>query len=123
MPKTVRKQKEDGGENKEHKILGSFFALFNQEYETRIVEAVLCHLINHTELLKIAGTTSPVGAYEYDRVKLLKENVDQFEGGVDGVVELLNKKTFELTGFKLEWCNKPFEKRTGRDIKSLSSEQ
>jgi phage/plasmid-associated DNA primase len=32
-----------------------------------------------------------------------------FEGGLDAVLELLNEKTFELTGFRLEWTNKPFE--------------
>lgn len=106
---TARKKKEDSGENKENKILGSFFGLYNQEYESRIVEAVLCYLINHTDLMKLAGTTNHVGAYEYDGIKLLKENVDIFEGGLEGVLELLNDKTFELTGFRLEWTNKPFE--------------
>lgn len=106
---TARKIKNDNGENKEHKILGSFFALYNQEYESRIVEMVLCYLMNQTDLLKLAGTTTPTGSYEYDGIKLLKENVDLFEGGVEGVVQLLNEKTFELTGFKLEWSNKPYE--------------
>lgn len=105
---TARKKKEDTGD-KENKVLGSFFALYNQEYETRIVEAVLCHLMNHTDLMKIEGTSSPVGAYEFDGIKLLKKNVDAFEGGIEGVVELLNEKTIELTGFELEWTNKPFE--------------
>jgi phage/plasmid-associated DNA primase len=106
---TARKKKEDAGENKEKKVLGSFFGLYNQEYESRIVEAVLCYIINHTDLMKLAGTNTPCGAYEYDGMKLLKENVDMFEGGLNGVVELLNEKTFELTGFQLEWTTKPFE--------------
>jgi phage/plasmid-associated DNA primase len=106
---TARKKKEDAGENKENKVLGSFFALFNQEYESRIVEAVLCYLINQTDLMKIAGTEMPCGAYEYDGIKLLKENVDNYEGGLDAVLELLNEKTFELTGFRLEWTSKPYE--------------
>jgi len=106
---TARKKKEDTGVNQENKVLGSFFGLFNQEYESRIVEAVLCYIINHTDLMKVAGTDKPVGAYEYDGIKLLKENVDMFEGGLDSVLELLNEKTFELTGFRLEWTNKPFE--------------
>jgi len=106
---TARKKKEDGGENKEKRILGSFFGLYNQEYESRIVEAVLCYIINHTDLMKIAGTNVPCGAYEYDGMKLLRENVDMFEGGLAAVIELLNEKTLELTGFRLEWTNKPFE--------------
>jgi len=106
---TARKKKEDSGEVKENKVLGSFFALYNQEYESRIVEAVMCYLINQTSLMKHANTNTPVGAYEYDGIKLLKANVDAFEGGVNAVVELLNEKTVELTGFHLEWTNKPFE--------------
>lgn len=103
---TARKKKEDSGVSQENKVLGSFFALFNQEYESRIVEAVLCYLINQTDLMKIAGTKIPVGTYEYDGIKLLKENVDNYEGGLDAVLTLLNEKTFELTGFRLEWSAK-----------------
>jgi len=106
---TARKKKEDKGEAKENKVLGSFFALYNQEYESRIVESVLCHLINQTDLMKLAGTNTPTGAYEYDGLKLLKTNVDMYEGGLEAVVELLNEKTFELTGFRLEWTSKPYE--------------
>jgi len=106
---TARKKKEDAGVNQEKKVLGSFFGLYNQEYESRIVEAVLCYLINHTDLMNLPNTSTKCGAYEYDGIKLLKDNVDLFEGGLDGVLELLNEKTFELTGFRLEWTNKPFE--------------
>lgn len=106
---TARKKKEDAGENKENKVLGSFFALFNQEYESRIVESVLCYLINQTDLMKIAGSNTPVGTYEYDGIKILKSNVDNYEGGIDAVLELLNEKTFELTGFRLEWSAKSLD--------------
>lgn len=107
---TARKLKDDFfGENLENKVLGSFFALVNQENESRIVENILCHLINNTDLMKINGTKTPAGAYEYDGIKLLKANVDAYEGGVDAVVKLLNEKTLELTGFHLEWTSKPIE--------------
>lgn len=106
---TARKKKEDSGINQDNKVLGSFFGLYNQEYESRIVESVLCYIINHTDLMNLPNTQTKCGAYEYDGIKLLKDNVDMFEGGLDGVLELLNEKTFELTGFRLEWTNKPFE--------------
>lgn len=106
---TARKKKEDSGDNRENKVLGSFFALYNQEYESRIVEAVLCYLINNTDLMKVAGTKFPVGTYEYDGIKLWKENVDSYDGGLDAVLKLLNEKTFELTGFHLEWSAKPLD--------------
>ena len=106
---TARKKKEDSGITGDNKVLGSFFALFSQEYESRIVESVLCYLINNTDLMKIDGTKLPVGSYEYDGIKILKENVDRFEDGIVGVLQLLNDKTFELTGFKLEWSAKSLD--------------
>lgn len=99
---TARKLKEEKGKGSKN-VIGSFFALFNQEYESRIVAQVLSYLINQTELTKITGIKLPVGSYEYDGTKLWKENVDCYEGGVESVLRLLNEKTFELTGFELEW--------------------
>ena len=106
---TARKKKEDKGENQENNILGSFFALYCQEYESRIMEILLCHLTNQTELMKVRGIKKPIGAYEYDGFKIWKENVDCLEGGFDGVIELLNEKTFELTGFRIEWTAKSLD--------------
>lgn len=105
---TARKKNEDN-KKKENKVIGSFFGLYCQEYESRIVGVVLSYLINNTDLLKINGSNIPAGAYEYDGIKLLKENVDKYEGGMEAVIKLLINKTFELTGFALEWANKPFE--------------
>jgi len=101
--------KKKDGINKDSDAIGSFFALFCQENECRIVESILCYLMNKTELMKIEGTKTPAGAYEYDGIKLLKANVDAYAGGVDAVVNLLNEKTLELTGFQLEWISKPIE--------------
>jgi hypothetical protein len=64
----------------EEECLRSFFAKYLQEWETRIVGNVLSHLVNTTEYLKHPvnpNTIVPVGSYEYDGFKLLKENVDK----------------------------------------------
>ena len=97
-------------QSNEKKNLGSFFALYNQEYESRIVEKVLFYLINNTPLLKHPNRkiNEKVGTYEYDGIKLLKENVDNF-GGSEAVVNLINSITREITGFPLEWVNKEIE--------------
>jgi phage/plasmid-associated DNA primase len=42
-------------------------------------------------------------------LKIWKENVDNYEGGLDGVIELLNEKTYELTGFRLGWSAKSLD--------------
>ena len=103
---TARKKKEEKGETN---FIGSFFALYIQEHETRIVESILCYLINNTDLMKIESSSNSVGTYEYDGIKLFKKNVDAYDGGLNAVIDLLNEKTIELTGFNLKWSFKPFE--------------
>jgi phage/plasmid-associated DNA primase len=121
---TARKKKEDKGENQENNILGSFFALYCQEYESRIMEVLLCYLINQTELMKVKGIKKPIGAYEYDGIKIWKENVDCLEGRLNGVIDFLNEKTFELTGFRLEWTAKSLDDGYNLDewIKTISND-
>jgi phage/plasmid-associated DNA primase len=91
-------------------VLGGFFATYIFEVEYRIVRSVINYLIT-TPLLR-----ELIGIYEYDGVKLLKSLVDEFNSeeygqGITGVTNLLNNKTEELTGFKLEWVNKSMEYR------------
>jgi hypothetical protein len=104
---TARKQKEAKDEKN---FIGSFYAYFLQEYEFRIVERVMTYLMHETTVTDhpYIQTGEKVGIYEYDGIKLLKENVDKF--GYEAVVKLINEKTFELTGFHLCWEEKPIDK-------------
>lgn len=86
-------------------IIGSFFSIFLQEYEERIVSGVIDYLINNTNLTKLGKTQNHSFIYEYDGIKLLKANVGAF-GGVDAVLELFNRITPEVTGFNLTWVEK-----------------
>ena len=97
------------GQNKGNSsgILGTLISTFNQEYEERILECVICHLRRQTDLMKYEGDWS-TGTYEYDGIKLLASNVEAF-GGVEAVVSYLNDITEKETGFKLNWVNKPIE--------------
>lgn len=104
---TARQKRKKDGENDEDKVMGTFFSLYCQEYESRIVETVLCHLQSNTKLVKYKMETMGAGQYEYDGVKILKENVDALDGSVEEVVSMLNERTYALTGFQLEWCCKP----------------
>jgi hypothetical protein len=104
---TARKQKEAKDEKN---FIGSFYAYFLQEYEFRIVERVMTYLMHETTIMDhpYIQTAEKVGIYEYDGIKLLKENVDKF--GYENVLKLINEKTIELTGFKLCWEEKPIDK-------------
>jgi len=82
---------------------GSFFSLYLQEYEYRIVSKVIEWLKTKTSVMKhpTMKTDYSVGTYEYDGMKLLKSNVDAY--GLEKLLEDLNAKTLELTSFELNW--------------------
>jgi hypothetical protein len=94
----------------DNKVLASFFAVYNQEYESRVVERVMFHLMDTTPLFSHPNPkiNQKVGTYEYDGIKLLSSNVDKL-GGPQAVNELLNQITRDLTGVALEWVNKEVE--------------
>ena len=73
-------------------FIGSFYAYFLQEYEFRVVEKVMLYLMHETTIMNhpYIQTDEKVGIYEYDGIKLLKENVDKF--GYDKVLKLINDK-------------------------------
>lgn len=104
---TARKLKESKDEKN---FIGSFYAYYLQEFEFRIVEKVMLYLMHETTIMNhpYIQTEEKVGIYEYDGIKLLKENVDKF--GYDKVLKLINEKTIELTGFKLCWEEKSIDK-------------
>ena len=101
---TCRKKKEA----KEQKnFLGSFLSTYLQEMETQIVSRMLRWMVEETNVTKLDGCPLPIATYEFDGVKLLKANVDAI--GKEEFQTLLNEKTLELTGFKLQWELKPIE--------------
>jgi phage/plasmid-associated DNA primase len=101
----------DGKAKNNKNYIGSFYALYLQEYETRIIGSVISHFMNETTLMNHPTLSSPlkVGIYEYDGLKLLKENVDKFEGGLEAVIALATQVITEDTGFNMELEAKEIE--------------
>ena len=100
-----------GQKVKKDNQLGSFLSLYLQEWEVRIVSYCLNHLINHTNFCKHPTSVNcsfPVGSYEYDGFKLLKENVDK-NGGLDAVLDIIHQKTAEFGFPNLKWKCKPMK--------------
>ena len=94
-----------GQKVKKERQLGSFLSQYLQEWEVRIVSYCLNHLINQTDFLKHPTNNNcsfPVGSYEYDGFKLLKDNVDK-NGSVDVVLQILHQKTAEFGFPDLKW--------------------
>ena len=91
----------DGKTKKNKNYIGSFYALYLQEWETRIIGSLLSYFMNETTLMNHPTMETPlkVGIYEYDGLKLLKENVDKFEGGLSAVIDIAIQKIAEDTKF------------------------
>jgi len=104
---TKKELSPDSKPKKENEI-GSFFALYLQEYEYRIVSKMLQYLINHTSVMNhpTKQTDLKVGSYEYDGFKVLKQNVDGYDGGLSQFLMDLNQKVIEVTGFNIMFDEK-----------------
>jgi hypothetical protein len=91
-------------QNKEN-TLGSFFSLYLQEYETRIMDCVINWLNNHTDITTYNNTK--VLTYEYDGLKLLKEKVDKY--GIDKLIQDIQKLVYDKLGFSITFEEKPID--------------
>ena len=98
--------------------LGSFFSLYLQEQETRIMECVIDWLSNKTNVLNFPNTDMNVCTYEFDGMKLLKHNVKKY--GLDKLITDMNNVVLETTGFDIKFEEKPIG--DGYDIEYTPTE-
>jgi hypothetical protein len=101
-----RKQKES---KNEANVLGSMFSLYLQDYETKIMECVISWVMNNTKIMDHPTSKFKIGTYEYDGIKLLKHNVEQY-GGVELLINNLQKVILNQLGFDMTFEVKPIEK-------------
>jgi len=118
MFKTIKRIKQEKGEEN---ITGAFFSTYLQEFETRIVEKVLAHLCDMTNLCYMEDL--PMNAYnavyEYDGIKLWKANVDNYRyiddgeivgrTGLEGTLDLMNH-LLKCDGWDMKFEIKPITK-------------
>jgi hypothetical protein len=86
---------------------GSFLSLYLQEYETRIMENVIYWLCNKTTVMKFKNSSYSIGTYEFDGIKLLKENVNKY--GMDKLIKDIEKFIYDELGFNIKFEEKPIE--------------
>ena len=88
---------------------GSFMGLYLQEYESIIVGDLLSFLHNsHPDLTAPTEPSNYVNAiYEFDGIKLLKANVDEFPGGLESVMRLMEAFILRKFEMSLEFEEKP----------------
>jgi hypothetical protein len=88
--------------------LGSFFSIYLQEHETRIMECVIQWLNTSTDITTYKNYKNKVLTYEFDGLKLLKENVDRY--GVEKLKKDMEDIICEELGFSMTFEEKPIEK-------------
>jgi hypothetical protein len=88
--------------------IGSFFSMYLQEYETRIMSCVIQWLNDKTDVTTYKNCKNKVLTYEFDGVKLLKENVDKY--GIEKLKKDMEKVIFDELGFSMVFEEKPIEK-------------
>jgi hypothetical protein len=86
---------------------GSFLSLYLQEYETRIMENVIYWLCNKTDVMKFKNSSYSIGTYEFDGIKVLKENVNKY--GIDKLIKDIEKVIYDELGFNIKFEEKPIE--------------
>ncbi|RZJ99980.1 MAG: hypothetical protein EOO46_21370, partial [Flavobacterium sp.] len=92
----------------EGEYLGSLLATYMQTLEEQILAIVMEAVEMETSLTIVKGVSHPVSTYEFDGIKLLHENVEEY-GGKEKVIEFLNRVTEERTGFHMSWEEKEIE--------------
>lgn len=86
---------------------GSLLSLYLQEYETRIMEVVIYWLCNKTDVMKFKDSKFNIGTYEFDGIKLLKENVNKY--GIDKLKTDLENVIKNELGFIINFEEKPID--------------
>lgn len=97
--------------------MGSVCALVLQDVETRTVSAVIEYLATQTKLTTVDKAKN-VWVYAWDGIMLHKDAVATF-GGKEAVLELLTRKTLELSGFSLVWEVKEMQRDINFDLDAL----
>ena len=96
-----RKKPENAGKRNER---GSFFALVMQDYELKIIEHLLTHIMTARKEL----TVTPEGhilTYTYDGFMLLKERVDAHDG-IRALLDDMEQITFDEFGVDVKFTAK-----------------
>ncbi len=116
LQKHVYRVEADKHQNKD----GSFMGLYLQEYESIVVGDIVGFLHNsHPDLVATSEQSSYVNlVYEFDGVKLLKSNVDNFEGGLPAVIKLMEAFILRKFEMSLEFEEKPIT--GGYDLTGLA---
>ena len=96
------------GKETDERITRSFLSYYIQEHETRIMECVVYFLITNTKIMSYPGNTTYIGTYEYDGIKLLKQNVIEY-GGVIKLQKHLKEYVKQTLGFTITFQHKPIE--------------
>lgn len=101
---TYRKKPENKGKKNER---GSFFSAVMQDYEIKIIEHLMTHIIDMGVFTKVEA--GHIITYSYDGFMLLKDRVDA-NGGIRVLLEDLSQLVYDTFGLELDFSMKDMNK-------------
>lgn len=101
---TYRKKPENKGQKNER---GSFFSAVMQDYEIKIIEYLMTHIIDLGVFTKVEA--GHIITYSYDGFMLLKDRVDA-NGGIRVLLEDLTQLVYDTFGLELDFSMKDMNK-------------
>lgn len=88
---------------------GSFFSTVMQDFEIKIIDHLLAHIMDRTELTRVdvkKNRDKHILSYSYDGFMLLKNRVDALPGGLSSLLDTLGETTKKFCGIDLKFSSK-----------------
>lgn len=105
-----QKRKEKSEDTSLNFTMRTFLSLWCQTYEFNIVDSLLQMLHETTSLTKKNDDGKIYASYEFDGIKLLRENVDAYPGGLQQVLQMCGEFCVQKHGIPLRFEEKPMDK-------------
>ncbi len=104
-----QKRKEKEEDTATNSTMRTFLSLWCQTYEYCVVDSLLEHIHKETGLTKKGQDDNIYASYEYDGIKLLKETVDAYPGGISQVLQLCSDFVLKTHGLPLRFEEKDMD--------------
>lgn len=99
---------------------GSFFSNVMQDYEMKIIDNLVCYLMDKTKITHVEGHKDKhILTYSYDGFMLLRDRIDTLPGGLSGFLDLMADITKKFCGIDLKFSSKSMDDNYHTDFKFI----
>lgn len=99
---------------------GSFFSNVMQDYEMKIIDNLICYLMDRTKITQVEGQKDKhILTYSYDGFMPLRDRIDALPGGLSGFLDLMADITKKFCGIDLKFSSKSMDDNYHTDFKFI----